>query len=155
MKNSNKTIYSRIIYGIKSGWNMPYLPDHINKLNNNIYIKILKILGSLSIILMLSGIAKQFDKIIYYSIFIISLFYIGYKYLIVFYSIKQWFYHLKNGDFIVKNSPTDLLSTILKTGFSTSISKYKNIVETMECDFLKLKVMFENIVDQILAIIFI
>ena len=33
MKN-NKTLYGRIIYGIKSGWNMPYLPEHIYKLNN-------------------------------------------------------------------------------------------------------------------------
>jgi hypothetical protein len=87
--NNNKTLYSRIIFGIKSGWNMPYLPEHILKLNNNIYIKILKILGPLSVLIMISGISKQFDNIIYYTIFIISLLYILYRYLIAFYAIKQ------------------------------------------------------------------
>ena len=45
MKTNNKTLSQRIWFGIKSGWEMPILPDHIIKLEReNIYIKILKII---------------------------------------------------------------------------------------------------------------
>ena len=41
MKTNNKTFSQRIWFGIKSGWDMPILPDHIIKLEReNIYIKI-------------------------------------------------------------------------------------------------------------------
>ena len=66
--NNNKTLYSRIIFGIKSGWNMPLLPDHIIRLNQNIYVKLLRFLGPLSVFIMISGFCKQFDYIIYYTI---------------------------------------------------------------------------------------
>jgi len=97
---------------------MPVLPDHIIRLNQTIYVKLLKILGPLSVLIMISGISKQFDNIIYYIIFIISLLYILYRYVIAFYAIKQWFHYLLNGDFIVRNSPVELLGTSLKATFS-------------------------------------
>ena len=87
--NNNKTLYSRIIFGIKSGWNLPILPDHIIRLNQNIYVKLLRFLGPLSVFIMISGFCKQFDDIIYYTIFVISLVYILYRYMIAFYAIKQ------------------------------------------------------------------
>lgn len=67
---------------------------------------------------MLIGFTSQFSDLIYYSIFIISLIYIIYRYVIAFYAIKQWFHYLFNGKFIVKNSPVDLLTTMCKATLS-------------------------------------
>ena len=89
MNINKKKIYTRIIFGIKSGWNLPILPDHIIRLNQKSYVILLRLLGPLSMFIMISGICKQFDDIIYYTIFVISLFYILYKYMIGFYAIKQ------------------------------------------------------------------
>lgn len=113
-----KSVFSRIIFGVKAGWKLEILPPHIIRLNKTIYIKILKLFGPLSIIMMLSGFTSQFGKLIYYFIFIISLIYIIYRYVIAFYAIKQWFHYLRNGEFIVKNSPADLLATMFKATFS-------------------------------------
>ena len=48
MKTNNKTIFQRFKSSIKSGWEMPILPDHIIELDKNIYIRMLKIIGPLT-----------------------------------------------------------------------------------------------------------
>ena len=84
MKTNNKTFSHKIWFAIKSGWDMPILPDHIIKLDRNIYIKLLKITRPLSIFIIISGIGKQFNDIIYYFIFVVSLLYIFYKYIYIY-----------------------------------------------------------------------
>ena len=72
MKTNNKTLSQRIWFGIKSGWEMPILPDHIIKLEReNIYIKILRIIGPLSFFIIIIGLSKQFNPIIYYINFMV------------------------------------------------------------------------------------
>ena len=115
MKTNNKTFSQRIWFGIKSGWDMPILPDHIIKLEReNIYIKILRIIGPLSIFIIIIGLGKQFNPIIYYINFMVSFIYIIYKNIIAYYAVKQWFHYLITGKFIVRNSPLDLFVSLLK-----------------------------------------
>lgn len=115
MKTNNKTFSQRIWFGIKSGWDMPILPDHIIKLEReNIYIKILRIIGPLSIFIIIIGLGKQFNPIIYYINFMVSFIYIIYKNIIAYYAVKQWFHSLITGKFIVRNSPLDLFVSLLK-----------------------------------------
>ena len=114
MKTNNKTIFQRFKSSIKSGWEMPILPDHIIELDKNIYIRMLKIIGPLTIFISISGISLKLNNIIFYINFMISLLYICYKYIIVFYAVKQWFHYLRTGKFIVRNSP--LLSSPQRRG---------------------------------------
>jgi len=53
--------------------------------------------------------------------------YIIYRLILVFYIIKQWIKHIKNGDHIVRNSPLDPISTMLK-------NVYKYIKSCRRCN---------------------
>lgn len=115
MNEKNKTLSQRIWFGIKSGWDLPILPDHLIKLEReNIYIKILRIIGPLSIFIIIIGLSKQFNPIIYYINYMVSFLYIIYKYIIAYFAVKQWFHYLLTGKFIVRNSPVDIFVTLLK-----------------------------------------
>ena len=114
MITNKKTIFQRFKYGIKSGWEMPILPNHIIELDKNIYIRMLKITGPLTIFISISGLSIQLNNIIFYINFMISLLYIFYKYIIAYYAVKQWFHYLFTGKFIVRNSPLDLFSTMIR-----------------------------------------
>lgn len=98
-----KTILSRILYGIKSGWNLPVLPEHILKLEKNVYIKIFKIIGAICTLISLSGIYNQFNLLLFYITILISVSYILYKYYLIYHSIVQWIKNLLNGKLVVRN----------------------------------------------------
>ena len=120
LNNNKNSLRNKIWYGIKSGWDLPTLPDHIIKLNKRIPLRLLRFIGPVSMFTIVSGIGRQFNNsFIYYTIVVISLLYIFYKYLIIYYTIKQWFHHLFNGDFIVRNSPMEILGTILRGSASS------------------------------------
>lgn len=115
----NKTILNKIWFGIKSGWELPILPEHISKLDHNIYVRLFKLIGSISVLIILTKIGSKLNDLIYYVIFTISILFILYKYVIMFYVIKQWIHNLIKGNFIVKNSPFDPIASILKGSVST------------------------------------
>ena len=104
IKNNNKnekTLRSRVWYGIKSGWDLAVLPDHIAKLDNTIPIRIFKTIGGICVFIIISGYGSQLSKMFMYTIFAISLLYIMYRFMISFYAIKHWIYNLRSGNFIV------------------------------------------------------
>ena len=86
---------------------LPHLPDHIMKLERNIYIRIFKLFGPLSIFLVFSQAAKQCYPIFCYIIYIYSFIYILYRIMLAFYAIKQWVINLISGYFIVRYSPSE------------------------------------------------
>jgi len=112
--NPKKTILKRAINGIISGWNMPILPDKVAKFDSNIYVKIFKAFGALSTFYILSGLGLRSYPIYFYIGVALSLPYILYRIVLVFFIIKQYIYNLKNGKYIVKNSPLDKFQTIFK-----------------------------------------
>ena len=103
--DANKNYLSRIVYGIKSGWRLSILPNHILKIDSNIYVRIFKLFGAFFIFFMVSGISRNYNTIIFYIAAIWSLLYILYRFILTFYIIKQYVIHIKNGNFIVRNSP--------------------------------------------------
>jgi len=121
----NNKFLKRVFFGIKSGWELPILPEHISKMDKNIYVRIFKIIGAISVFIILSKIAgppAKLNDLIYYVIFTISILFILYKYVIMFYVIKQWIHNLIKGNFIVKNSPfagKPAIASILKGSTST------------------------------------
>lgn len=52
--NKNKNIFYRFYIGVKKGIFTPTLPNHIIKLNHNPIIRILRVLGGISILLILT-----------------------------------------------------------------------------------------------------
>ena len=66
-KNIKKNLRSRIFYNIKAGWNIPVLPEHITRLDNNFYIRIFKIIGGISVFIIISGIGSKLNKIYLYN----------------------------------------------------------------------------------------
>jgi hypothetical protein len=112
--NPKKTILKRALNGIISGWNMPILPDKVAKFDSNIYVKIFKAFGALSTFYILSGLGLRSYPIYFYIGVALSLPYILYRIVLVFFIIKQYISNLKNGKYIVKNSPLDKFQTIFK-----------------------------------------
>jgi len=54
MKNEKKTKLQRIWKGLKLGWNLPSLPVSVEKFHNHPIIIIFRVLGGISILLVLS-----------------------------------------------------------------------------------------------------
>ena len=96
-----------VLYGLKSGWNLPLYPYHIIILEKNIYIKIFKLIGSICTFIHITGIVKQLDFTIYLITIIISMFYLIYRLFLVFYAIKQWVINVKTGKLLVRKSDLD------------------------------------------------
>ena len=69
-----------------------------------------------------SGIANDFNHIIFFIILVMSLLYILYRLTIIVYSIKQWYHNLVTGKFIVRNSPVDVTANMFK-GTKHSLKK--------------------------------
>lgn len=109
-----KTILKRAINGIVSGWNIPILPDKVAKFDSNIYVKIFKAIGALSTFYILSGLGLRSYPIYFYIGIAFSLPYVIYRIVLVFFIIKQYISNLKNGKYIVRNSPLDKFQTIFK-----------------------------------------
>ena len=118
-KNIKKNLRSRIFYNIKAGWNIPVLPEHITRLDNNFYTRIFKIIGGISVFIIISGIGSNFNKNYFYIIFAISILFILYRIVLGFYALKQWIHNLRTGKFIVRNSPLDLVGSILRGGVAS------------------------------------
>jgi hypothetical protein len=114
-----KTILKRAINGIVSGWNMPILPDKVAKFDSNIYVKIFKVFGALSTFYILSGLGLRSYPIYFYIGIALSLPYVIYRIVLVFFIIKQYISNLKNGKHIVRNSPLDKFQTIFKFTMSS------------------------------------
>ena len=67
-KNIKKNLRSRIFYNIKAGWKIPVLPEYITRLDNNFYIRIFKIIGGISVFIIISGIGSKLNKIYFLNL---------------------------------------------------------------------------------------
>ena len=110
-----KNLIKRALNEFKSGWSLSELPEHILKIEKNIYVKLIKILGPVCVFLIVSGIAQQFNKLIFYYIFMFSFLYSLYRIIIVLYHIKQFIINVYTGKLIVRNSPVNHFNTIFRT----------------------------------------
>ena len=107
-----KNILKKIITIARDEWTKQLLPDHIVKLEKNIYIKIFKVIGGISMGLVVSHIAINFETIVFYTLCCFSFLYISYRLMIVYYNLKSLFCSIIKGEWIVRNSPLDKLATL-------------------------------------------
>lgn len=104
-----------MIYGFKSGWELPIYPDHIVKFYANIYTKIFKLLGTLATGIIVGVIDFKLDYYTHYIFIAISLTYIFYRFVLVFYIIKQFIHNVRTGKLLVRNYPLDMFGSLLKS----------------------------------------
>lgn len=108
---NKKTKLQRLIYGMKLGIKLSLLPDSVNKIHNSPLIRIFRVLGGISILLVLAGhwLAKQ--TILFYIIFPLA--FLQFSYILIINMIKSYYlYYLwKNNKLQVRNSPLDKIAT--------------------------------------------
>jgi hypothetical protein len=75
-KMKKKNIYQSLWYGVKLGYKDDATPNYIIELELNLWFKIFKWLGMISVLLVLSGVARKCYLFIYYLIFLKSIIYI-------------------------------------------------------------------------------
>lgn len=118
MQNKNKKSYlNRIIIGFKHAWNIPSLPKNVLDFHNQIFTRIFRVIGGISIVAFLSGTAKTYlfsSELLwplYYLVLFLALlhfFYIiGIKIIKGIYMVKVW----RSGKLEVRNSPLDKFAT--------------------------------------------
>lgn len=112
-------VWNRIKNGAVLGWKVSVYPDWIMDIERNIYVRICKSVGAISMFITLSGYNKNISTILSYIFLIISLIYIMYKLFLVFCAVKQWIFNLISGKLLVKNSPIDSIGTIFKIGVNS------------------------------------
>ena len=113
----NKNIYQRLYIGVKKGLLTPTLPEHILELQKKPHIRILRVLGGLSIIFILTNRLKILGTGVLYTISLIISLFIMFIYLIYvaymsYYRIKQFKKVMKSKDLDVRNSPLDKFASL-------------------------------------------
>lgn len=72
MNNNKKKLIQRLFLGLKKGLLTPTLPNHIIQLNNNPFIRIFRVLGGISILLILTHRLDYLgNELLYFSALVI------------------------------------------------------------------------------------
>ena len=54
MKKNKNNIIKRLITGLKQGWNAPVLPPKVANLHNNVFTRIFRVIGGISLLTVFS-----------------------------------------------------------------------------------------------------
>ena len=111
MKNNQKTLFKRFIVGIKTGWNAPVLPTKLLDFHNNLFVRVFRVLGGISILTVLSK--KYLPLFIPLKFIVLFLALLHFVYITTISIIKLWygFKVLKSDKLNVQNSPLDRFAT--------------------------------------------
>lgn len=98
---------------MKKGYEVPMLPKKLNKIYNHIFIRILRFIGGLFLLLTLTTTYSLFPNYLHLPIFIAGLIQSIQIFLIFFTKVIYGIYILKHKptEFEVRNSPLNLLAT--------------------------------------------
>jgi hypothetical protein len=123
--HKKKNIFQRIYIGIKKGILTPTLPDKILKLHNHPFIKIFRVIGGISVLLILTHSLEYLDKGLLYLIslwicLIFSITFSFYHIYISYFRINHIIFLLKSDKLDIYNSPFDRFATIITKIFLCS-----------------------------------
>jgi len=105
-----KSIFTRIKSSVIIAYNTPTLPVHMIQLENNIFIRIFRVLGGISVITLLSlrTYSDIANPIIIQFALIFTILFIFYKFYVMYYRIKHvYFLVFKSNKLEIRNSPLD------------------------------------------------
>ena len=109
---NKKTIFSRVWAGVKLGWTTPNLPQKVRDFQINPLIRILRVLGGISILYLLSNKAYIYNEyLLYLAIFFCVSFFIYHLYISV-HRVIFIYRTLKSEKLDIKNSPLDKLARL-------------------------------------------
>lgn len=108
--NIKKSIWSRILIGLKVGWNAPMLPARVLSIHNHPFTRILRVVGGLSIVTFLSKKYLLFPYPIHIIVLTFALLHFLYITIISFIKLYYGIHVLRSGKLEVKNSPIDKLA---------------------------------------------
>ena len=110
--SKNKTILSRIWVGVKLGWNTPNLPPKVIEFQAHPLIRIFRVLGGVSTVLILTKKSLIFPAFFLYIFFLLSLAFFIYHTIISYFRMTYMYKTIQSDKLDVKNSPVDKLGTI-------------------------------------------
>lgn len=110
--NMNKNFFKRLKIGISKGWNTPTLPQHLLTLQLHPLIRIFRVIGGISILLILTKRVNYFNSFVLYLVVLISIFYTFYVLYISYYRLKHIYKIMKSKDLEIRNSPLDKFATL-------------------------------------------
>lgn len=115
--NPKKSVLSRIWLGVKKGYNIDIVPDHVVALKKHPLIRVLRIFGGISTILLVSQKVENLKVSIVLAI--IAFLFLCYQMYIIYHVITHLYYLMTKTDKLtIKNSPMDKLSTLVLRAIS-------------------------------------
>lgn len=107
-----RTLYQRLFLGIKKGLLTPTLPEHIIALQNNVFIRLLRVLGGISLILTVTHRLDSLGDGLFYifCIYLCLILNVMFSIYILYrnnHRIKHMYKLLKSDALYVHNSPYD------------------------------------------------
>lgn len=106
--NLSQTKFQRFIYGVKLGFKLTFMPEYVFKLHNNYLTKMLRVLGGVSVMLVISGANIIRKTILFYVIFPLAFLQFIYILMICIIKIYYLVYLLRNKK-LVRNYTLDKL----------------------------------------------
>jgi hypothetical protein len=110
--NMKKNFFKRLKIGISKGWNTPTLPQHLLTLQLHPLIRIFRVIGGISILLILTKRVNYFNSFVLYLVVLISIFYTFYILYISYYRLRHIYKIMKSKDLEIRNSPLDKFATL-------------------------------------------
>lgn len=106
-----KKTFKDFIYGVRLGIKLSLLPEPISKYHNNTLIRVFRVLGGISILLILTKAEIINKPYIYIMVFVLA--FLQFIYIIIISIIKfcYYIYLLKNKRLKVRNSPLNRIAT--------------------------------------------
>lgn len=105
----NRTPLQRFWKGFMMGWNMPTLPDNVLAFHNHPLVRILRVIGGLSIIIWLWTKDTHSYAILFLPFAMLQFLYMS---IISIIKLKHKIYLWRSGKLEVRNSPLDRLATL-------------------------------------------
>lgn len=109
---ANNNIFNRLFKAVKRAYSIPTLPDNILKIQSYPIIRILRFLGGISLLMILSKTYLNLNFYFLYICFFFSLIFTIYHFIISFYRIKHMVSVFKSDKFEIRNSPLDRFATL-------------------------------------------
>jgi hypothetical protein len=103
---NKKTLFQRIIIGVKLGWKTPTLPEKVIKFQAHPLIRVFRVLGGVSTLYLLSNKASNYYIYMFYVAFFFCFLFFIYHVILSFFRVKHIYRILKSDKLDVRNSPS-------------------------------------------------
>ena len=118
-----------ILLGAKKAWDTPNLPAYLLALHNNIFVRIFRILGGISIFLCFQSYHTGLFSKFFYVFASINVLFLIYNIYITYHKVRHTLKLLKGKELELRNSPRVAVN-ILATKFAKALLCVKGLCET-------------------------